>query len=45
MLNNSNDIVDNKVVISVDELDNEWKESYIVGMKQRVNFFRGVKGG
>ena len=26
------------VVINIGELDNEWKESYIVGMKQRVNF-------
>ena len=30
------------VVINVDELDNEWKESYIVGMKQGANFY-GVK--
>ena len=36
---------DKGMLMCVDELDNEWKESYIVGMKQRVNFLRGVMGG
>ena len=33
------------VVISVDELDNEWKDSIVVEWGQRVNFLRGVLGG
>ena len=35
----------NEVLMCVDELDKEWKESYVMGMKQRVNFLRGVMGG
>ena len=45
-MNERERVIDCKgVVISVDELDNEWKESYIVSIKQSVHFLRGVMGG
>ena len=36
---------DDDMLLCIDELEREWRESYIMGMKQRVSYLRGRMGG